>query len=135
MKKLLLLSALSLALTGCGADAPAVDEPEHTNYITTGRYYFNADLQGQVVTSDGNVWGYTQDIISEQPSYHNEPVYAVFDDNGTPDNIYDDIIEGLVLDRETAIYDAFEAEFSKDGNFTVERDGNNIRIGVLEIAE
>lgn len=136
-----ILLTAALALTGCATDKTepinkenlvAIEEVKHepTNYITAGRYYFNADLQGQVVTSDGNVWEYTQDIISEEPSYHNEPVFVVFNDNGTPSNIYDDSILGLVLDRETAIYDALEAEFSNDDNFTIKREGNVITIGL-----
>ena len=47
---------------------------------------------------------------------------------GTPDDIYDDEILGLVLDRETAIYDNLEEELSE--NFTVERDGNVLTIGL-----
>lgn len=140
MKKALALSFLAISmitLTGCGhkpvEDAPIIKEEstvESAVYFQYGRYYFNADLQGQVVTEDGNVWGYTQEIISEKPSYHNEPVLAAFDDNGTPNNIYDDIIIGLVLDRETAIYDELESALSDD--FAIEREGNNIRIGILK---
>ena len=51
---------------------------------------------GEVITEDGNIWGYSQDIISEAPSYDDESVLAVFDDAGTPDNIYDDESVGLV---------------------------------------
>jgi hypothetical protein len=125
MKKLLAISMLLLSLYGCGS---TTTEPsaEHTAYFQSGRYYFTADLQGQVLTNDGNIWDYTQDIISEEPSYHNEPVIAVIDDNGTPDTVEDDAILGLVLDRETAIYDALEASLSE--SFELERDGNNIRI-------
>ena len=139
-KKILALSLLTaslIATSGCGKTAPAQIETqtktESTSYIMTGRYYFTADLKGQVLTSDGNLWDYTQDIISEEPAYNNEPVFVVFNDNGTPENIYDDPILGVVLDRETAIYDALEVELSK--SFTVERDENNIRIGRLNIAD
>lgn len=90
--------------------------------MAPGRYY----TSGEVITKDGNVWGYSQHIISERESYDNEPVFALFDDNGTPENIYDDEIYGLVLDRETEIYDRLEAELSK--SFTVERNGNVISI-------
>jgi hypothetical protein len=129
MKKLLTIALLTiLILTGCNkpAEEPVDTTVEHNYYFTTGRYYLNADLQGQVLTSDGNIWDYTQDIISEEPSYHNEPVLVGFDDNGTPDDIYDDIIVGLVLDTNTAIYDALERKLSE--SFELERDGNNIRI-------
>ena len=130
------------ALTGCAnASAPEVEpepqvaEPaiESTTYFTQGRYYFNADLLGEVVTEDGNVWGYTQDIISDEPSYHNEPVFVCFNDNGTPDDIYDDEIIGLVLDRETAIYDELELVLSE--SFELERDGNNIRIQSMKVVD
>lgn len=137
MKKALALTFLALSmitLTGCANKQTEIKKEESTVepavYFQYGRYYFNADLQGQVVTEDGNVWDYTQEIISEEPSYHNEPVLAALDDNGTPDIIEDDSIIGLVLDRETAIYDELETTLSKD--FNIEREGNNIRIGTLK---
>ena len=118
MKKIIALVGLTLLLTGCQAEP----EPEHTSYIVSGRYY----TSGQVITQDGNVWDYSQDIISEEQSYDHEPIFAIFDDNGTPESIYDDEIYGVVLDRETAIYDRLETELSK--SFTVERNGNIISI-------
>lgn len=135
MKKLLtVLTLILVSLTGCTtSDAPKVQPVETTSYIIGGRYYFDADLQGQVVTDDGNVWSYTQDVISEEPSYHNEPIFAVIDDNGTPDYVEDDIILGLVLDRETAIYDRLEDELSQ--SFVLERNDNNIRIMTLKEEE
>ena len=143
MKKLLTIaiSCITLcALVGCAETEPAsapTPEPspsvEQTTYFTQGRYYFNADLLGQVVTEDGNVWEYTQDIISDEPSYHNEPVFVCFIDNGTPNNIYDDEIIGLVLDRETAIYDALEVALSD--SFELERDGNNIHIQSMKVVD
>ena len=54
------------------------------------------------------------------------PVYICFDDAGTPDNIYDDIVLGVVYDRETAIYDSLEVSLSQ--SFELERDGNIIHI-------
>lgn len=131
MKKLLTIALLiTLILIGCNKpeeNTVTTNEPvEHNCYFTTGRYYINANMQGEVITDDGNIWGYTQEIISNKPSYHNEPVYVGFDDNGTADNIYDDIIIGLVFDRETAIYDALEDSLSE--SFELEREGNNIRI-------
>lgn len=135
MKKILAISLLALSLTGCGATAPVeTPEVESTSYIMAGRYYFNADLQGQVVTSDGNVWEYTQDIISKEPAYHNEPIFAVINDNGTPDIIEDDEVLGVVLDRETAIYDALEAEFSKSETIEVKREGNVLTMS-MRVAE
>ena len=124
---ILALGATIALFSGCSASKPEV---EHTYYFQHGRYYLTTDLQGQVITEDGNIWNYTQDIISEEPAYHNEPVYIGFGDNGTPDIIEDDIIVGLVLDRETAIYDKLETALSE--SFTIERDGNNIKIGTFK---
>ena len=118
MKRIIALLAISICLSGCQKQT----EPVHESYMAQGRYY----ICGEVITNDGNVWGYAQDMISEKPSYDNEPVFAIFDDNGTPDNIYDDEIYGLVLDRETAIYDRLETELYK--SFTVERNGNVISV-------
>lgn len=117
-KIILSIIGLSLLFTGCSQKGNL----EHTTYIVSGRYY----TSGEVVTEDGNIWFYAQDVISERESYNNEPVFALFDDNGTPENIYDDEIYGVVLDRETEIYDRLEAELSK--SFAVERNGNNISI-------
>lgn len=107
-----------MLFTGCSQKGNL----EHTTRIVSGRYY----TSGEVITEDGNVWGYSQDIISERESYDNEPIFALFDDNGTPENIYDDEIYGVVLDRETEIYDMLEAELST--SFAVERNGNIISI-------
>ena len=117
-KTILAIIGLSLLFTGCSQKGNL----EHTTYIVSGRYY----TSGEVITEDGNVWGYSQDIISERESYDNEPIFALFDDNGTPENIYDDEIYGVVLDRETEVYDRLEAKLST--SFTVERNGNIISI-------
>lgn len=127
MKRAIVLLTIALCLTGCQQQSepvPTETEPvvTHTSYIVSGRYY----TSGEVITSDGNIWGYSQDTISERESYDNEPIFALFDDNGTPDNIYDDEIYGVVLDRETEIYDRLETELSQ--SFAVERNGNNISI-------
>lgn len=123
MKKAIILSLCAAILSGCGAtENESVPEVEHNHYITIGRYY----TDGSVITDDGNIWDYRTDIISEKQSYDNEPVYVCFDDNGTETNIYDDVITGLVLDVNTAIYDVLEAELSK--GFELEREGNDIRI-------
>lgn len=138
MKKALAIPALLLALSLCGCSStttePALEpikDKEHTMYFQSGRYFFNADIQGQIVTEDGNLWDYTQDTISDAPAYNNEPVIVVFDDNGTPSTIEDDVVKGVVLDQETAIYDALEASLSE--SFELERDGNNIRIHSLKL--
>lgn len=88
MKKLFITALVALCLTGCSVTT----EPEAVIRIVPGHYY----TSGEVITEDGNIWGFSQDIISEAPSYDNEPVYALIDDAGTPDHIYDDEIIGLV---------------------------------------
>ena len=119
MKRKIIIAILAiLCLTGCSK----TETPEHTTYITQGRYY----TCGEVVTEDGNVWEYSQSIISERESYDHEPVFALIDDNGTPNNICDDEMYGVVLDVETAIYD--ELEISLSESFTIERNGNVISI-------
>lgn len=125
MKKLLAILVLILSLTGCGVAQEV--EPIHTRYTTDGRYY----TIGEVITDDGNIWEYQTNTISDKPSYDGQPVWVAFDDNGTPDEIEDDIILGLVWDKETAIYDALEDSLSE--SFTVERDGNNLRVSVKEV--
>ena len=58
---------------------------ESTNYVTPGHYYEN----GTVITDDGNIWGY-------QTEMDDCSVHVIFNDNGTVDNIYDDIIIDLI---------------------------------------
>ena len=117
MKKILIALLVLFCLTGCSQT-----ETEHTSRIVSARYY----TCGELVTEDGNVWVYSQDIISEMESYDHQPVFALINDNGTPENICDDEICGLVFDRETAIYDELEAALSEA--FIVERNGNIISV-------
>lgn len=121
-KIILALVGATMLLSGCTKEPQVIAEVESTTYITAGRYY----TCGEIITSDGNVWDYSQDTISEAPSYDDEPIYALFDDNGTPNNIYDDEILGVVLDRETAIYDELETALSE--SFAVERNGNVLSV-------
>lgn len=118
-KTILLAIALSVLLTGCGSAQPQV---EHNRYTTQGRYYTN----GICEDINGNLWEYSTDVVSKTNVYDAMPVYICFDDAGTPNNIYDDEVLGLVYDRETAIYDKLEDTLSE--SFELERDGNNIRI-------
>ena len=124
LKKIIIALLIALPLTGCASNDTSVDSTtiDSNNYITQGRYY----TDGRVITTDGNEWAYQTDAISDSPAYNSEPVYVVFSDEGTPENIYDDAIIGLVLDKETEIYDRLEDELSKE--FTIERSDNNIRI-------
>lgn len=103
-----------------------VETQPHTQYTAYGRYYTN----GTVITNDGNEWAYTTDTISDKTPYDTMPVWVGFDDNGTPDRVEDDVILGLVYDRNTAIYDDLETALSD--KFELTRDGNNIHIGGIK---
>ena len=122
MRKSIAISAIALSvlLTGCSNTQPEV---EHTRYVSQGRYY----TAGICEDFSGNMWEYSTDTISKLSVYDAMPVYICFDDAGTPDNIYDDEMLGLVYDRETAIYDQLEEALSE--SFTIEREGNNIHVG------
>ncbi len=121
MKKLTALLILcTLLMTGCAE--PTV----HTRYTAYGRYY----TEGTVITNDGNEWSYSTNTISDKTPTDAMPVWVGFDDNGTPNDITDDIILGLVYDRNTAIYDDLETVL--DDKFELTRDGNNIHIGGIK---
>lgn len=126
MKKLVALALVVgafLMTTGCASDvAPKPTPAPSVRYTAYGRYYTN----GTVITDDGNVWTYSTDSISDQTPTDAMPVWAGFDDNGTPADITDDIILGLVYDRNTAIYDELETALSD--KFELDREGNNIKI-------
>lgn len=77
MKKAILLLLCPFILIGCSAR-------ESTNYVASGYYADNT-----VITDDGNIWDY-------QTEMHDGSVHVVFNDNGTADNIYDDIIIDLI---------------------------------------
>ena len=141
MKKLLaliLVMGAFLMTTGCTkselvsiqdiepTELVSISNVESQTYTAYGRYY----TDGTVITNDGNEWGYSTDTISDKTPYDGMPVWVGFDDNGTPADITDDIILGLVYDRNTAIYDELETALSD--KFELERDGNNIRIQTLE---
>jgi hypothetical protein len=122
MKKRLIATVLlcTALLGGCTKSEPPKAEP--VRYTAYGRYYTN----GTVITNDGNEWSYSTDTVSDKTPYDTMPVWIGFDDNGTPNNIYDDIILGLVYDRNTAIYDELETALSD--KFELERNENNIHI-------
>lgn len=103
-----------------------VEDAESSQYTAYGRYY----VDGTVITDDGNEWSYSADTISDQTPTNAMPVWVGFDDNATPNDITDDIILGLVYDRETAIYDDLEEALADE--FELERDGNNIKIGGMK---
>ena len=119
---LILVMGAFLMTTGCTQEKK-VESQTYTAYC---RYY----TDGTVITNDGNDllwWEFSTDTISEQTPYDTMPVWVAFDDNATPDDITDDIILGLVYDRETAIYDQLEAALAD--TFELTREGNNIHIG------
>ena len=119
-KKIILQAiAMSILLTGCNNVQPEV---EHTRYATQGRYYTNNICED----ANGNMWEYSTTTISNMNVYDGMPVYIGFDNAGTPDNIYDDEVLGLVYDRETAIYDELEKVLAE--SFEIERNNNNIHI-------
>lgn len=139
------LIALTLAVgaflmtTGCTkseldrepADLVSISNVESQTYTAYGRYYTHIKLEGMdefegVITNDGNAWKYCPDTISDRTPVDGMPVWVGFSDNGTPNDIYDDVILGLVYDRNTAIYDDLVTALGD--SFQLERDGNNIRI-------
>ena len=63
-----------------------VSEPQ--TYVTSGWYY----TCGEVITEDGNIWGYQTNTINSD----DQPVYVLMTDAGTAENIYDDEIVGLI---------------------------------------
>ena len=127
MKKLFALTLVVgafLITIGCTKTEPA--PKVHTRYVAQGHYY----ADGTVITADGNVWDYHTDIISDKPSYDHQAVNVGFDDNGTPNDITDDIILGLTWDVATSIYDRLETALSD--KFEIEREGNNIQINEMK---
>lgn len=81
MKKIL---ALILMLT----IAFVVSTPTHKQYSVPNALYNN----GEIITPlDQNIWGWEDDTLP-----NNTVVTITFDDNGTTDYIYDDIILDVV---------------------------------------
>lgn len=77
-KAIIIISLCATILSGCEAK-------EMRNYVVAGNYY----ADGTVITNDGNIWDYQTEMVDG-------PVHVVFNDNGTADNIYDDIIVDLI---------------------------------------
>ena len=89
-----ILAALMLAaqLTGaCATTAPSASANVNV-YTVDGIYCVD-----EVFTSDGNRRGYdVVDTIDGIPAYDGMPVTVWLSDNGTPDDVTDDIILALV---------------------------------------
>ena len=87
-----ILAALMLAAQLTGACATTAPSASASVYTLDGIYCVD-----EVFTSDGNHWGYdVVDTIDGIPAYDGMPVTVWLSDNGTPDNMTDDIILGLV---------------------------------------
>lgn len=86
---------IALCVTlGCSSEEPPI-EPEYTMYaVSHCRYY----TDGTIITSDGMVWGYQTDTISDEQPYDGMPIVMCLDDNGTPDVIEDDIVLSAIYD-------------------------------------
>ena len=89
-----IIAALMLAaqLTGtCATTAPSASANVNV-YTLDGIYCVDT-----VYTSDGNHWSYDMvDTIDGIPTYDGMPVTVWLSDNGTPDDVTDDIILALV---------------------------------------
>ena len=85
-----ILAALMLAAQLSGACATTA--PSANVYTVDGIYCVD-----EVYTSDGNHWSYDMvDTIDGIPTYDGMPVTVWLSDNGTPDDVTDDFILGLV---------------------------------------
>lgn len=84
------IAALMLAaqLTGaCATTAPSANV-----YTLDGVYCVD-----EIYTSDGNRWGYDMvDYVGDTPAYDGMPVTVWLSDNGTPEDVTDDVVLGLV---------------------------------------
>ena len=89
-----LLAALMLAaqLSGaCATTAPSASANVNV-YTLDGIYCVD-----EVFTSDGSHWGYDMvDYVGDVPAYDGMPVTVWLSDNGTPDDMTDDVVLGLV---------------------------------------
>ena len=87
-----ILAALMLAAQLTGACATTAPSASANVYTLDGIYCVD-----EVFTSDGNRWGYdVVDTIDGIPAYDGMPVTVWLSDNGTPDDVTDDVILGLV---------------------------------------
>ena len=87
-----LLAALMLAAQLTGACATTAPSASANVYTVDGVYCVD-----EVFTSDGNHWSYDMlDYVGDTPSYDGMPVTVWLSDNGTPDDMTDDVVLGLV---------------------------------------
>ena len=87
-----ILAALMLAAQLSGACATTAPSASANVYTVDGIYCVD-----EVYTSDGNHWSYDiLDYVGDTPTYDGMPVTVWLSDNGTPDDVMDDVILGLV---------------------------------------
>lgn len=86
------LAALMLAAQLSGACATTAPSASANVYTVDGVYCVD-----EVFTSDGNHWSYDMlDYVGDTPTYDGMPVTVWMSDNGTPDDVTDDVILALV---------------------------------------
>ena len=84
------IAALMLAAQLSGACATTA--PSANVYTLDGIYCVD-----EVYTSDGNHWSYDMlDYVGDTPTYDGMPVTVWLSDSGTPDDVTDDVVLGLV---------------------------------------
>ena len=87
-----ILAALMLAAQLTGACTTTAPSASANVYILDGIYCVD-----EVYTSDGNHWSYDMlDYVGDVPAYDGMPVTVWLSDNGTPDDVTDDVVLGLV---------------------------------------
>ena len=87
-----ILAALMLAAQLSGACATTAPSASANVYTLDGIYCVD-----EVFTSDGNHWSYDiLDYVGDIPAYDGMPVTVWMSDNGTPDDVTDDVVLGLV---------------------------------------
>ena len=86
------IAALMLAAQLSGVCATTAPSASANVYTLDGIYCVD-----EVYTSDGNHWSYDiLDYVGDVPAYDGMPVTVWLSDNGTPDDVTDDVVLGLV---------------------------------------
>ena len=86
-----ILAALMLAAQLTGACTTTAPSASANVYTLDGIYCVD-----EVYASDGNRWSYDMlDYVGDTPTYDGMPVTVWLSDNGTPDNVTDDVILAL----------------------------------------
>ena len=87
-----ILAALMLAAQLTGACATTAPSTPVNVYALDVIYCVD-----EIYTSDGNRWDYDMlDYVGDIPAYDGMPVTVWLSDNGTPDDVTDDVVLGLV---------------------------------------